>query len=183
MIKGRTWYFKTSSGVVGKKLIYQGRVAVLKVVEVSLKAKHRITRISKILEIPRSTYYCYCNWQTSRTACQRQLIKQKLLAIWLKHPMYGYPGLTLGTQSNCQSKRWAKSGLSANAKIGHKLKYAQKHSKPRTHTDYEQHPNLIKKLTDQTSVLLTGITYIPVKRDWTYLASVYNSTTRQVVGL
>lgn len=48
--------------------------------------------------------------------------------------------------------------------------------------DYEQRPNLIKHLTDQTGVLLTDITYIPVKNDWVYLASIYNPTTRKVVA-
>lgn len=38
--------------------------------------------------------------------------------------------------------------------------------KLKTHAEVEQRPNLIKSLTDKSKVLLTDITYIPVKNRW-----------------
>lgn len=73
----------------------KGRAVVLEIVQANLQAKHRITHILRTLKIPRSTYYSYRHWQPSKTACQRQLIKQQLLSLWLKYPMYGYPRLTI----------------------------------------------------------------------------------------
>lgn len=58
----------------------------------------------------------------------------------------------------------------------------RKRNKPTTHTEYTQRPNLIKSLTDQSTVLVTDITYISIKQSWLYLASIYNPTTRRVVA-
>ena len=73
----------------------RGRTVVLEMIQTNLQAQHRITHILKTLKISSSTYYGYCHWQPSKTARRRQLIKQQLLAIWLKYPMYGYPRLTI----------------------------------------------------------------------------------------
>ena len=54
--------FQTSSGAVGKKLIAKGRAVVLEIVQPNLQAKHRITHILRMLQIPRSTYYSYHHW-------------------------------------------------------------------------------------------------------------------------
>lgn len=54
--------------------------------------------------------------------------------------------------------------------------------KPKTYTEVEQRPNLIKSLTDKSKVLLTDITYIPVKNRWVYLASLFNPETRRVIS-
>ncbi|KZU63865.1 Mobile element protein [Lactiplantibacillus plantarum] len=136
----------------------------------------------KVLKIPSSTYYGYCHWQPSQTACRRQLIKRQLLTIWLKYPMYGYPRLTLALKQIANLKVGQKLVYRLMQELGIKSRMLKKTNKPQTHTDYEQRPNLIKQLADQTGVLLTDITYIPVKHDWIYLASIYNPKTRQVVA-
>ncbi|MCA9766610.1 MAG: IS3 family transposase, partial [Carnobacterium sp.] len=61
------------------RLINKGRDTVLKVIRLSLKAGHRITRILKVLHIPRSTYYAYFKWQKSKRAIRREAIKKCLL--------------------------------------------------------------------------------------------------------
>lgn len=54
--------------------------------------------------------------------------------------------------------------------------------KPTAHTEYAQRPNLIKELDDKSRVLLTDITYIPVKNKWVYLASLYEPKSRKVLA-
>lgn len=54
--------------------------------------------------------------------------------------------------------------------------------KPKTYTEVAQLPNLIRKMTDWSKVLLTDITYIRVKGKWVYLASLYNPETRRVIA-
>ncbi len=49
-----------------------------------------------------------------------------------------------------------------------------------SYTEIAQRPNLIKKSTDKSSVLLTDMTYIPVKKKRVYLASFSNPETRRV---
>lgn len=79
--------------------------------------------------------------------------------------MYGYPRIT----------KYFKEKL--NLSISHYLIYCLM-KKPRSYTEIAQRPNLIKKLKDKSSVLLTDIIYIPVKRKWVYLVSLYNPVTR-----
>ncbi|WP_143348008.1 transposase family protein [Enterococcus faecalis] len=54
--------------------------------------------------------------------------------------------------------------------------------KPKSYIEKTQCPNLMKKLNNQSRVLLTDITYIPVKRKWVYLASLYHPETCRVVA-
>ncbi len=66
--------------------------------------------------------------------------------------------------------------------LGIQSRMVQKRKKPKTYTEVEQRPNLIKKRTDKTKVLLTDITYIPIRNKWVYLASLYELATRRVVA-
>lgn len=77
-------------------------------VRVNLEAKHRITRILRVLKIPRTTYYDYLNWQPSMRMVRRQQIKEKVLASWLSYPMYGYPRMTkyFNEDLNCPVSRY-----------------------------------------------------------------------------
>ena len=160
----------------------KGRATVLRVVRVNLEAKHRITRILTVLKIPRTTYYAYLNWTPSDRMIRRQQIKEQVLNSWLSYPMYGYPRM----------KKYFKEKL--NIPVSHYLIYRlmrelgiqsrmiKKMKKPKSYTEVDQLPNLIRKTSDWSNVLLTDITYIPVKGKWVYLASLYHPETRRVIA-
>lgn len=54
-----------------------GRETVLKVVSLNLNARHRITRILIVLNIPKSTYYDYLHWKPSKTERRCDSLKKK----------------------------------------------------------------------------------------------------------
>lgn len=134
----------------------------------------------QVLNIPRSTYYDFLKWKPSKAAQRRQLLKTKVLDCWLKYPMYGYPRITkyFKEELNLSISRYLIYRLMQE--LGIKSRMVRKMKKPRSYSEMPQRPNLIKKLHDKSSVLLTDITYIPVKRKWVYLASLYNPETRRV---
>lgn len=90
--------------------------------------------------------------------------------------MYGYPRLTVAL--------YQMLGLKVSQWLVYRLmkELGIRSRKPKTHIEYPQQPNLIRDLADQTRVLVTDITYIPLQRSWRYLASVYNPTTRRVIA-
>lgn len=160
----------------------KGRATVLRVVRVNLEAKHRITRILTVLKIPRTTYYAYLNWTPSDQMILRQQIKEKVLSAWLSYPMYGYPRM----------KKYFKEKLNIPVsgyliyrlmrELGIQSRMIKKMKKPKSYTEVAQLPNLIRKKRDWSNVLLTDITYIPVKGKWIYLASLYHPETRRVIA-
>ncbi len=88
--------------------------------------------------------------------------------------MYGYPRLTIAL--------YPKLVYRVMQELGIQSRMVRKISKPKTHTNDAQRPNLIKDLANQSQILVTDITYIPLQRSWLYLASVYNPTTRRVIA-
>ncbi|MFF2971689.1 IS3 family transposase [Enterococcus faecalis] len=171
---------KPSSGASGKKLMKKGRATALRVVHRSLDAGHRITRILQVLNISRSTYYDFLKWKSSKSAQRRQLLKQQVLDCWLKYPMYGYPRIMKYFKETLNLKISRYLSYQLMRELGIKSRMVRKMKKPKSYTEIAQRPNLIKKLKDKSSVLLTDISYIPVKRKWVYLASLYNPETRRV---
>lgn len=161
-------------------MINKGRATVLRVVRLNLEAGHRITRILQVLAIPRSTYYDYLKWKPSKSEQKRKQMKQQVLKYWLKYPMYGYPRLAKYFKEalNLSISRYLVYRLMRE--LGIQSRMIKKMKKPKSYTEIAQRPNLIKKLTDKSSVLLTDITYIPVRKKWVYLASLYNPVTRRV---
>ena len=65
--------------------------------------------------------------------------------------------------------------------LGIHSRMIKKMKKPKTYCEVAQLPNLIRKMTDWSNVLLTNITCIPVRGKWFYLASLYNPVTRRVI--
>ncbi|MGF1919565.1 transposase, partial [Enterococcus faecalis] len=124
-------------------------------------------------------YYDYLKWKPSKSAQKRQQMKQQVLNYWLKYPMYGYPRIAkyLKKTLNLSISRYLVYRLIRE--LGIQSRMIKKMKKPKSYTEIVQRPNLIKKLTDKSSVLLTDITYIPVKKKWIYLASLYSSETRR----
>ncbi|QIL50046.1 IS3 family transposase [Weissella coleopterorum] len=174
--------FKTSSGAYGEKLIIKGRIPTLKIINDNLQVGHRITKILNVLRIPRSTYYGYIHWKPGKTLLRRNFIKQKVLDAWLKYPMYGYPRLTILLNRQLKIKISQRMVYKQMYALKIRSRMTKRINKPKTHTEYDQRPNLIKGLPDQSNILLTDITYIPVKNTWVYLASMYNPVTRRVIS-
>lgn len=149
-------------------------------VRLNLETGHRITRILQVLKIPKSTYHDYLGWQPSKQEQRRVFLRQQVLKCWLKYPMYGYPRIAryFKVELNLSVSRYLVYRLMRE--LGIQSRMVRKMKKPKSYTEIPQRPNLIKKLTDKSKVLLTDITYIPVKRKWVYLASLYNPETRRV---
>ncbi len=121
-------------------------------------------------------------WQLSPTAIRRQSIKEKVLQCWLKYPMYGYPRLMILVNKIWQLAVGPALIYRVMRELGIQSRMVQKRKKPKTYTEVEQRPNLIKKRADKTKVLLTDITYIPIRNKWVYLASLYDPAPRRVVA-
>lgn len=160
----------------------KGRTTVLRVVRVNLEAKHRITRILTVLKIPRTTYYEYLKWKPSERMIRRQQIKEQVLKSWLIYPMYGYPRMTkyFKKELNIPVSRYLIYRLMRE--LGIQSRMVKKIRKPKSYTEVPQLANLIRKENDWSKVLLTDITYIPVKDKWVYLASLYHPETRRVMA-
>jgi len=163
-------------------LTNRGRKVVLSVINRNLSAGHRITRILSVLSIPTSTYYYYLKWQPSKMAVRRQKIKEKILECWKQYPMYGYPRLTILLNTLFDFGVSSQLVHRLMKELGIKSRMVKKRKKPTTHTEYPQRPNMIKDLDDKSGVLLTDITYIPVKNKWVYLASLYEPESRKVLA-
>lgn len=66
--------------------------------------------------------------------------------------------------------------------LGIRSRMIKRMKKPKSYTEVAQLPNLIRKKRDWSKVLLTDITYIPVRGKWAYLASLYYTETRRVIA-
>lgn len=66
--------------------------------------------------------------------------------------------------------------------LGIQSRMIKKMKKSKSYTKVTQLPNLIRKKSDWSKVLLTDITYIPVRGKWVYLASLYHPETRRVIA-
>lgn len=96
--------------------------------------------------------------------------------------MYGYPRLTVLLNNLFDFGVSSQLIYRLMVELGIKSRMVKKKRKPTTHTEYAQRPNLIKDLEDKSGVLLTDITYIPVKTKWVYLASLYEPESRKVLA-
>lgn len=154
----------------------------MKVVSLNLTAGHRITLILKVLNIPKSTYYDYLHWEPSKTEIKRDSLKKEVLKNWLKYPMYGYRRMTklVNDELNYSVSTYLIYRIMRHLGIQSRMSKSKK--KPKTYTEVEQKPNLIKSLVDKSNVLLTDITYIPVRNRWVYLATLFNPETRRVIS-
>lgn len=151
-------------------------------VSLNLTAGHRITLILKVLNIPKSTYYDYLHWKPSKTEIRRDSLKKEVLKNWLKYPMYGYRRMTklFNEELNYSVSTYLIYRIMQHLGIQSRMTKSRK--KPKTYTEVEQKPNLIKSLVDKSKVLLTDITYIPVRNRWVYLASLFDPETRRVIS-
>lgn len=135
-----------------------------------------------VLNIPRTTYYDYLHWEPSKTEIRCDFLKKEVLKNWLKYPMYGYRRMTklFNNELNYSVSTYLIDRIMQHLGIQSRMTKSRK--KPETYTEIEQKPNLIKSLVDKSQVLLTDITYIPVKNRWVYLASLFDPETRRVIS-
>lgn len=66
--------------------------------------------------------------------------------------------------------------------LGIQSRMIKKLKKPKSYTEIDQFPNLIRKMSDWSKVLLTDSTYIPMRGKWIYLASLYQPETLRVIA-
>ncbi len=93
--------------------------------------------------------------------------------------MYVYPRLTILLNKKFQFGVGKGLNYQLICELGIQSRMIKKWKKPKTYTTVEQHPNLIKTLSDKSTVMLIDMAYIPVNRKWVYLASLYNPETRK----
>lgn len=96
--------------------------------------------------------------------------------------MYGYRRMTklFNNELNYFVSTYLIYRMMQHLRIQSRMTKSRK--KPKTYTEIEQKPSLIKSLVDKSKVLLTDITYISVKNRWVYLASLFNLETRWVIS-
>lgn len=73
--------------------------------------------------------------------------------------MYGYPRLTILLNKKLQFGVGTGLIYQLMCELGIQSRMIKKWKKPKTHTTVEQRPNLIKTLSDKSTVLLMDITY------------------------
>lgn len=116
---------------------------------------HRITSVLSALNIARSTYYQWKNWQPSQRETRRNALKTAIKAVYnTNRGIYGYRRIAAFLRFILKTD------------VGDRLVW-----------------ELMKKLDDLSGVLATDITYIQLmNREWVYLATVYDPEKRRVVS-
>ena len=116
---------------------------------------HRITSVLSALNIARSTYYQWKNWQPSQRETRRTALKTAIKAVYnTNRGIYGYRRIAAFLRFILKTD------------VGDRLVW-----------------ELMKKLDDLSGVLATDITYIQLmNREWVYLATVYDPEKRRVVS-
>lgn len=110
----------------------------------NLAVGYRITPILEVLQIPKSTYYNYVNWQPSQVTKRRQRIKEKVLEEWSEYPMYGCPGLTILLYPKWQISVRTALVYRLMKELGISSIMVIKRKKPTSYTMKEKRLNLIK---------------------------------------
>ncbi|MCT3283819.1 IS3 family transposase [Lactiplantibacillus pentosus] len=116
---------------------------------------HRITSVLSALNIARSTYYQWKNWQPSQRETRRNALKTAIKAVYnTNRGIYGYRRIAAFLRFILKTD------------VGDRLVW-----------------ELMKKLDDLSGVLATDITYIQLmNREWVYLATIYDPEKRRVVS-
>lgn len=121
-------------------------------------------------------------WKPSKQETKREEIKEKVLKVWLTYPMYGYPRITKFFNEKLNFPVSRHLIYHVMSELGIRSRMVKKMKKPESYSEVKQLPNLIRSMNDWSKILLTDITYIPMKGKWIYLASLYNPQTRQVLA-
>ena len=116
---------------------------------------HRITSVLSALNIARSTYYQWKNWQPSQRETRRNDLKMAIKAVYnTNRGIYGYRRIAAFLRFILKTD------------VGNRLVW-----------------ELMKKLDGLSGILATDITYIQLmNREWVYLATVYDPEKRRVVS-
>lgn len=96
--------------------------------------------------------------------------------------MYGYPRMTQYFKEHLTIPVSRYLIYRLMRELGIRSRMIKTMKKPQSYIEVAQLPNLIRKKSDWSKVLLTDITYIPVRGKWVYLASLYHPETRRVLA-
>ena len=155
--------------------------------ETAKEYKHySIEKMCRILNVSRSGYYQWCKRDESPRKKQDQKLKEKIIAIFLKHKKrYGSPRIhdelrDMGIR--CGKKRverlMRELGIRARHKRQFKVTTNSKH-------EYAVAPNLLNrqfKVDAPNRVWVANITYIRTFEGWLYLAAVMDLYSRKIIG-
>ncbi|TGE57248.1 IS3 family transposase [Weissella confusa] len=125
---------------------------------------HRITSVLSALNIARSTYYQWKNWQPSQRETRRTALKTAIKAVYnTNRGIYGYRRIAAFLRFILKTDVGDRLVWELMNELNLKSRMVKKsYKKPTTTTDTPQKPNLMKKLDDLSGVLAT--VYDPEKR-------------------
>ena len=125
---------------------------------------HRITSVLSALNIARSTYYQWKNWQPSQRETRRNALKTAIKAVYnTNRGIYGYRRIAAFLRFILKTDVGDRLVWELMNELNLKSRMVKKsYKKPTTTTDTPQKPNLMKKLDDLSGVLAT--VYDPEKR-------------------
>ena len=144
---------------------------------------HCITSVLSALNIARSTYYQWKNWQPSQQETRRNTLKTAIKAVYnTNRGIYAYRCIAAFLRFILDVGDHLVWELMNELNLKSRM-VKKAYKKPKTTTDTPQNPNLMKKLDDLSGVLGTDITYIQLmNREWVYPATVYDPEKRRVVS-
>ena len=125
---------------------------------------HRITSVLSALNIARSTYYQWKNWQPSQRETRRNALKTAIKAVYnTNRGIYGYRRIAAFLRFILKTDVGDRLVWELMNELNLKSRMVKKsYKKPTTTTDTPQKPNLMKKLDDLSGVLATDISTLDV---------------------
>jgi len=149
--------------------------------------KFSIERMSKMLNVSRSGYYNFINWEPSKRFNEEKELLDKIRKIHSKsRQTYGSPRVYAALKKegeNCSRKRVAR--LMKKAGIQAKMKKRFKVT-TKTNPKAKPAPNLLQQdFTAQQSNQrwVADITYVATAEGWLYVAAVLDLFSRKIIGL
>lgn len=141
-----------------------------------------ITRACSALELSRDSYY---KWKNKKERIDDSLLIKEIRAIAEEFPFYGYRRITKELQSRdfCINHKKVLGIMKENNIICRRKKRFKPVTTQSNH-DYDIYPNLIENVnvTGLNQVWVEDITYVYLRDDFVYLATILDLFSRKCVG-